>query len=214
MTLWVLLSAAAAVWISINAVVIVLQRRSAASTIAWLTVLVFLPILGGIIYTLIGPLRLERRRRRRELAKRIVDEGLRGLAALDAEPDLHQLAMISVGLGGAPPLRAESLEIYYDGVSTYAALLAAVAAARDHIHLEYYIWEPDTIGTRLRDALVERARAGVKVRCSSTAPAARTCRASSCVRCATPAPRSRGSTRCGCARSAAGAPTSAATARS
>jgi cardiolipin synthase A/B len=164
MTLWVLLSAGAAIWIAINAVIIVMQRRSAPSTIAWLTVLVFLPIIGMIIYTLIGPLRLERKRRRRELAKRIVEEGVRGLAKLDGDLDLHQLAMIPIGLGGTPPLRAESVDLYFDGATTYAAILAEVARASDHIHLEYYIWEPDTIGTRLRDALVERARAGVKVR--------------------------------------------------
>jgi cardiolipin synthase A/B len=39
-----------------------------------------------------------------------------------------------------------------------------VAAARVHIHLEYYIYSPDRSGAALRDALVERARAGVKVR--------------------------------------------------
>jgi len=39
-----------------------------------------------------------------------------------------------------------------------------VARARDYIHLEYYIYSPDRTGAALRDALVERARAGVKVR--------------------------------------------------
>src|SRR6185436_730059 len=104
-------------------------------------------------------------KRRRVEARRIIDEAQRGLAALDATGlQHHQLAMVSVQLGGAPPLRAESVELYFDGVSAYAAIVEAVAAARDHIHLEYYIWEPDSIGTRLRDLLIERARAGVTVR--------------------------------------------------
>src|SRR5690606_32754317 len=50
------------------------------------------------------------------------------------------------------------------GAATYDALLAAVAEAREHVHLEYYIYLPDRTGTALRDALVERARAGVQVR--------------------------------------------------
>jgi cardiolipin synthase len=33
-----------------------------------------------------------------------------------------------------------------------------------HIHLEYYIYHPDHSGTALRDALIERVQAGVKVR--------------------------------------------------
>jgi cardiolipin synthase len=98
-------------------------------------------------------------------ARRIIDEAQRGLAALDATSlEQHQLAMVPIQLGGAPPLRADGVELYFDGVSAYAAILEEVAAARDHIHLEYYIWEPDGIGTRLRDRLIERARAGVKVR--------------------------------------------------
>ena len=46
----------------------------------------------------------------------------------------------------------------------YTALLADIAQARDHIDIEYYIFLPDRTGTALRDALVERARAGVQVR--------------------------------------------------
>ncbi|HTJ44139.1 MAG TPA: cardiolipin synthase [Kofleriaceae bacterium] len=164
MSWWLLGSAAATVWIAINAVIIVMQRRPAASTIAWLLALVFLPVLGLLLYRFIGPLKLERKKRKRTSAKRIVDEGARGLAALDATGAHHQLAMVPIRLGGAPPLRAETVDFYFDGASAYEAILAAVAAARDHVHLEYYIWEPDTIGTKLRDLLIERARDGVKVR--------------------------------------------------
>ncbi len=162
---WMLYTAGAALWVAVNSVIIILQRRSAAATISWLLVLVFLPIVGIIAYRLIGPLKLQRRKRRRSGARRIIDEGMRGLAELDEKAaHHHQLAMVPIQLGGAPPLRAESVDIYFDGASTYAAILDAVAAAKHHVHVEYYIWEPDTIGTQLRDALVERARAGVAVR--------------------------------------------------
>jgi cardiolipin synthase len=162
---WVAGTIAAVAWIAGNTIVIVLQRRPAASTIAWLFALVGLPIVGLVLYRLIGPLRLDRKKQQRSLSKRVVAEGTRGMAALDAVAAAHhQLAMVSIGLGGSPPLRAESVDIYVDGASAYAAILAAVAAARNHVHLEYYIWEPDTIGTRLRDLLIARARDGVKIR--------------------------------------------------
>jgi cardiolipin synthase len=165
MSWWLIYTLGSALWIVVNAVIILLQRRSAAATISWLLALVFLPVIGLVVYRLIGPLKLERRKRRRSDARRIVEEGMRGLADLDARAaDHHQLAMIPIQLGGAPPLRADSVEIYLDGAANYAAILEAVAAARDHVHLEYYIWEADTIGTQLRDLLIERARAGVAVR--------------------------------------------------
>lgn len=164
-TWWLVYSLVGVVWFLGNAIVIIMQRRPAASTIAWLMVLVFLPVIGFLVYLLIGPLRLERRKRKHTVSKRLTDEGLRGMAALhEREEEHHQLAMVSIGVGGAPPLHAESVDLYFDGASAYAAILEAIAAARHHIHLEYYIWEADTIGTRLRDLLVERARAGVTVK--------------------------------------------------
>ncbi|HEY3802385.1 MAG TPA: cardiolipin synthase [Kofleriaceae bacterium] len=161
---WWLVYPAAIVWVSINSLVIVMQRRPAASTIAWLMVLTFLPFVGLGIYMIIGPLELRRRRRRRTISARIVDEGVRGLARLDDEAEHHQLAMVSIGLGGAPPLLAESVELYFDGTSAYAAIFDAIRGATDHVHAAYYIWDPDTIGTELRDLLVEKAKAGVRVR--------------------------------------------------
>jgi cardiolipin synthase len=153
------------VWVSIVGVIIVLQRRSAAATIAWLFALAFLPIVGLIVYRLIGPLRLERKRLKRHVSRRAVQEVLAGHAVLEGQGEEHQqLALVGIGLGESSPLRAEEVQLYFDGDATYAAILGAVAAAEHHVHLEYYIWEPDGIGTELRDALIGRAKAGVQVR--------------------------------------------------
>ncbi len=50
------------------------------------------------------------------------------------------------------------------GAETFPAMLEAIAKAEDYVHLEVYILHSDRIGKRFRDALVERARAGVSVR--------------------------------------------------
>jgi cardiolipin synthase len=164
---WSLLIAGFAVWAVIMAVVIVLQRRSAAATVAWLLVLAFLPVLGLIVYRLIGPLRLERRRVRRRVTRKVVEEAIGTMAEIESESPMRhreQLARIAIAAGEAPPLRADAVDLYCDGDATYRAITAAIAAARHHVHVEYYIWENDRIGRRLRDQLVERARAGVAVR--------------------------------------------------
>jgi cardiolipin synthase len=160
-----IITSALAVWAFAIAIVIILQRRSAAATLAWILALVFLPVLGLVVYRLIGPLRLERKKLRRSANRRVIGEALQALAALNEDGAEHlQLARLGVGLGEASPLRAGEVDVFLDGASAYQAILAAIDAAKHHVHLEYYIWEPDTIGTRLRDLLVERARAGVKVR--------------------------------------------------
>ena len=160
-----ILTAALGIWVIAVGIVIILQRRSAAATLAWLLALIFLPVIGLLIYRVIGPLRLERKKLKRVASRRAVGEAVAALAALDDGNVEHlQLATIAMELGEAPPLRADDVTVYLDGASNYEAILAAIAAAKHHVHLEYYIWEPDTIGTALRDALVERAKAGVKVR--------------------------------------------------
>ncbi len=51
-----------------------------------------------------------------------------------------------------------------DGPRTYAAMLAAIKGAKHHVHMETYIYEADDIGRQFAVALLERAKAGVKVR--------------------------------------------------
>src|SRR5262249_29258408 len=63
-----------------------------------------------------------------------------------------------------PASTVQAAELYTNGAAAFAAIGEAIAAATHHVHLEYYIFEPDTTGTRLRDALIERARAGAEVR--------------------------------------------------
>ena len=62
------------------------------------------------------------------------------------------------------PSRADASERHANGDELYPALARAMEKATGTLHLEYYIWQPDDIDTRLRDALARRAATGVKVR--------------------------------------------------
>jgi cardiolipin synthase len=57
------------------------------------------------------------------------------------------------------------VEILQDAVQKYPRLLDDLRTARHHIHLNYYIWTEDAFTNEVKDVLIERARAGVKVRC-------------------------------------------------
>ena len=155
------------VWTIAMSIVIVLQRRSPASTMAWLMVLAFLPVVGLGAYLVVGPMRLERKKKRRRMSRLVVKEALGAFAILESEshdPDVAELAHVAVGAGEAPPLSAERVDVYLEGQGAFDAIFAAIEAATHHVHVEYYIWEPDGLGTALRDLLCARARAGVKVR--------------------------------------------------
>jgi len=64
---------------------------------------------------------------------------------------------------GAPLLGGNSVHLLIDGAAHFDAWLQAIRAARDRVLLENYMVGNDDVGRAFRDALVERARAGVTV---------------------------------------------------
>lgn len=57
-----------------------------------------------------------------------------------------------------------TVEVLRDGTETYPAMLGAIASAKESVSLETYILAADNIGNKFKEALIERAKAGVKVR--------------------------------------------------
>ena len=64
---------------------------------------------------------------------------------------------------GAPLLSGNAVELLIDAPANYAAWLEAIRGARQRVLLENYIVRDDVVGREFRDALVERAQAGVFV---------------------------------------------------
>lgn len=149
---------------------IVSERRKPSATIAWVLSLSFLPGVGIAVYFFLGPRRFDRKKRRRAEAQDAVHNAIDfPEPAQDASLGNNSQASFLIdlcegSLGKSALLRNATLSLLRDGDLKFATLLEAIANAKDHINMEYYIWEPDNIGTRLRDALVVRAKEGVEVR--------------------------------------------------
>ncbi len=161
-----LLLSALAVWAVVFSVYVVSERRSPASTISWVLTLGFVPIVGFLVYYAFGPRRFDRKKRRRAAALQFIKESNAGAGdSLEAEDDATFLVAMNVGaLGVSAHPRQGALSLFFSGDEAYQSILDAVEAARHHVNMEYYIWEPDSIGSRLRDALVACAKRGVSVR--------------------------------------------------
>lgn len=139
---------------------IVLQKRAPVATLSWLLGLAALPVVGFLVYYVFGPQRIKRQRLRRARSRVALPAG----DERERTGDKAELARLAQATTGLPASTAQDVQLLVDGARTYAALLEAIAQARHHVHLEYYIYAPDQTGTAIRDALVERARAGVAVR--------------------------------------------------
>lgn len=148
-------------------VVVILDNRHPVKTLAWIMVLIFLPVIGLVFYFFFG----QSARKERMISKRsfihIARKPLRGYwrkPPLDFPEECQQLAALFRRMNRSMPFGGNHVDIYTDGSGKISALLQAIAKAQHHIHMEYYIWEDDALGRLLSDALADKARQGVKVR--------------------------------------------------
>jgi cardiolipin synthase len=79
-------------------------------------------------------------------------------------PDiLDQHIAVEEAVVGRPLVTGNRVRLLEDGPATYKAMFAAIAAARDHINLETYIFEDDEVGRKFAHALLAKQASGVQV---------------------------------------------------
>ena len=77
--------------------------------------------------------------------------------------DTQALAATEELATSQPLIAGNQVTLLYDGPQTVAAMKRAIAAAKNHINLETYIFDEDAVGTPMAELLMERQRAGVQV---------------------------------------------------
>jgi cardiolipin synthase len=89
---------------------------------------------------------------------------LAGLKRTSGDIDiLEKQIALEQAIVGSPLIVGNKVRLLQDGPATYAAMFAAIRAARDHINLESYIIEDDEIGRQFADLLLEQQQRGVQV---------------------------------------------------
>lgn len=146
--------------------VIITDNRNPLKTLPWVLVLLFAPVIGLVFYFFFGQnlskRRIISRRTRKRIAMRLVEN--RDPSRPGIPERWQPLAHLLRNTIHAVPLYGCRITPYTDGESKMEALLAEIARARHHIHLQYYILCNDRTGCRLCDALRAKAREGVQVR--------------------------------------------------
>lgn len=149
--------------------VIIMQNRNPIRSIAWIVALIFLPFLGLFLYLIFGQ-NIRQRKKINKLSFRNVS---------DKKKDFHfnrndfftQNSSTTNGLikllynnNDALPYNDSKIDIFTSGKETFEAIFKDVEAAKNHVHVEFYIIENDEVGNRLRDILIKKAQQGVEVR--------------------------------------------------
>lgn len=146
---------------------VLMDNRQPAKTMAWLLVLIFIPVAGIVLYFFFG----QNTRKEKHISQHSMDElTKRSMLEFVGQQDLvlpeehGVLINLFSNQNMALPFKNNAIDIYTTGHDFFNALLGDIGRARHHIHLETYIICDDPLGRLIADALMQKAREGVEVR--------------------------------------------------
>jgi cardiolipin synthase len=160
--------------LQLSALTLIPERRKPAAAQAWLLLIFLTPVVGWIIYLLIGSTKLSRRRRDIQVrANQAIVDRMRAIQREPALEHLHTprlgprlagLVRMSAALGGMPAFGGNTVEFLPDYDGTIKRIAEAIDGAQRYAHIEYYALVLDE-ATECVFAAMERAvERGVKVR--------------------------------------------------
>ena len=150
------------------------QRRNPTTVWAWLLLLYFIPVLGFVLYLILGQnFRRERMFKMKEIegeikyAVRRQEESIYRKKLRLRDPELDRFKrLILYNLNEAEAVLTDNndIRIFTDGREKFRTLLSEMDHARNYIHVQYYIIKNDELWKEIEEVLVRKARQGVEVR--------------------------------------------------
>jgi cardiolipin synthase len=154
---------------------IIYETRSTNKTLAYLLFCIFIPFIGMGFYLIFGINYWRKKLYNKkmssdekflaQLTKDIslyTEESLQQKDIID--PDNVELAAMLIKDLKSPLTRKNKVKLLVNGEQKFAELMQVLQEAKHHIHLEYYIYEQDEIGTAIIELLIQKAGEGVEVR--------------------------------------------------
>ena len=152
-------------------------NRTPASRVAWVAVIMFLPLLGIVAYLFLGETSIGHRRvlRMREADARTPLPDDAAFAPPAPEPRVETLFDLTRSINGFAAVAGNRIELLGDPAAppsepkrdsdlAIERLVADIEQAREHVHVSFYIWLDDRNGGKVADAIAAAARRGVRCR--------------------------------------------------
>ncbi len=150
-------------------VIILSENRNPVKSLAWLTILILLPLVGLILYFFFGRniknTRMISRRNKRKLKKNDIQWKIDyNTLEVNLSTESIQQIKLTHSLTGALFYPGNAVKIFSNGKEKFEELEKDLLTATKYIHIQYYIFESDKIGNHIKDILIKKATEGVKVR--------------------------------------------------
>jgi len=153
---------------------ILFDTHSTAKTIAYMMLVIILPVIGVLFYFSFGINYRHRSSRKKATAIQVkLDESYKNWVRDDTLLFLEKYADVfgkydnlikfqHRGMGEV--LSQNSFKLLINGEEKFPEVLKTLAMARHFIHMEYYAWENDTRGNQIKELLLKKVVEGVKIR--------------------------------------------------
>ena len=164
-------------WINIilGMVLVFFERRNPTTTWLWLMVLAFLPGVGFILYLFLGQ---DLSKNKMFKTKELDDDCFRNIAveqkdAIQNNDFYHKdpnfsryedLVKMLLMNSEAYFTQDNKVDLFFTGEEKFQSLIDSIKKAENYVHIQYYIFKSDGIGTKVLDALTEKAKEGVEVK--------------------------------------------------
>ncbi|HRZ98911.1 MAG TPA: cardiolipin synthase, partial [Paludibacter sp.] len=149
--------------------VVLLENRNPVKSFSWILVLILLPFFGIFFYLILG----QNYRKEKIISKKsihriserpIESHELKLLESHKIFKNHLNLVKLLYKNSEATGYAFNKIEILADGNATFKSMFEAIENAKEHIHIEFFIFEDDKISNQLRELLINKARQGVRVR--------------------------------------------------
>ncbi len=150
--------------------ILVLENSSPVHTLAWIMVLIFIPVLGFVFYLFFGrnwrKIKLFHRKEAQDThALKSIAKSYPVISNTYLEHGLeHKLHRLLKNNSKAILTNHNEVELISDTAIAFAAICDGIKSARHHVHVEYFSIAADSTGNYLKDLLIEKAKEGVQVR--------------------------------------------------
>ena len=141
-------------------------NRTPSSRVAWVAVIMFLPLLGVIAYLLLGETSIgrERIKRLREIESRMPLPDDAAFAPEAIDPQAVPLFDFGHSINGFRAVAGNRFALMEDSNAAIDALVVDIGQSVEHVHISFYIWLDDRNGGKVADAVAAAARRGVRCR--------------------------------------------------
>ncbi len=151
--------------------VLLRPHRDPASRVAWIVVILALPVIGILAYLLLGETNIGRKRVDRMKKIMAAMPGVEEIPGWDAggvnpalDDDQRALFRVGKSISGYDAVGGNQAQLMADSNVAIDTMIEDIDAATDHVHLLFYIWMPDNSGRKMAEALKRAVARGVTCR--------------------------------------------------